>query len=1150
MSNDIDISSEPLPGYRLIERIGSGGYGEVWRVEAPGGLTKAIKFVFGKHHEKRATNEMRSLDHVRGVRHPFLLSLERIEVVAGRLLVVTELADGSVKDRFDQCRRDGLRGIPRDELLNYLRDTADALDFMSSAHSLQHLDIKPENLLLLAGHVKVADFGLVKDVRQSQASLVGGMTPLYAAPEVFRGAPSCHSDQYSLAIVYQEMLTGTLPFAGNSAAELTLHHLNDEPDLAALAAADRYSVSRALSKDANHRYPNCRGFVDSLASTASGSAYREASQSETTNSPEAPYPSATEVDPEVRETKQADFFEEDQPAGWGVGTTQMLVDLPPSDCELVDLPPVDISGCDLRWTPTLVLGIGGSAGQVLSHFHKMLSDKWGSTRDVPAIQFLHIDTDPQGLVSVAGHDASGFSSEEVLTLPLHRPQHYRENSQQLLHWLGRRWLYNIPRSLRTEGLRPLGRLALADHARTVGQRIRRALVQALAPASLATSSSTTGCEFRQNAVRVFVVASIAGGTGSGMSLDMGYAVRAILQKMGLAELELIGVMLHSTGRDAKHSELARVNAYSWLSEFNHFRQSDNPYPGDISCGLPGHAAGVPAFDHTYLVHLGESLEASEFDQATHGVAEYLRFNTFSPARVFFDSCRAAAKEGKGADSAVGQLRAFGIHRPSVAPPSFNDEMVDLVCEQVMVTWRTGPAGGSLQKARSEDQQSIKRLQLDSAGVTANIRALLELEMNAAAANARPLKPAAHDITISGAGLLASIDQIFDGCESVSGDRECEARKNGIAAKIIAPLLEKLRTEVRRMIARRIDDPAYRLAGARQTLIFLEEHFRRLQSELRPVRDAVSAELNRVRAEAAKFATKSKVDGALQNASESLAQKYRQLRLDELAVEAADYAISMLEADRKASSDEIAALNREIDLVAAARRSAAQSRANGAPIQTSESDKAESIKPDAKLKNGLEALALRIDARLQQDFLNGNGGLARIIIQGGRLRAQLNAKLHEFARTAVSEILAGAGTNGREDQTAGLDGALATATPMLLEYGGRRRALAVTPDDAADDHVEQMISQRLGSTVNTISDRDSQLTICVEADNLSLPHVALEFVERRRDRIEFAGRVHSRTDIAWLPLVSTNTAANASIVWATDEARATVEQHAMSKTLVM
>ncbi len=148
-----------------------------------------------------------------------------------------------------------MRGIPRDELLSYLRDAADALDFMSETHALQHLDIKPENLLLLAGHVKVADFGLVKDVRQSQASLVGGLTPLYAAPEVFRGTPSRHSDQYSLAIVYQEMLTGTLPFCRRQRgrADAAASERRAGP-VGALSVTDRYAVSRALAKDPQHRY--------------------------------------------------------------------------------------------------------------------------------------------------------------------------------------------------------------------------------------------------------------------------------------------------------------------------------------------------------------------------------------------------------------------------------------------------------------------------------------------------------------------------------------------------------------------------------------------------------------------------------------------------------------------------------------------------------------------------------------------------------------------------------------------------------------------------------------------------------------------------------------------------------------------------------
>ena len=425
MTTDIDVNIEPLPGYRLIEHIGAGGYGEVWRAEAPGGLTKAIKFVFGKHHEKRASNELRALDHVRGVRHPFLLSLERIEVVDGRLLVVTELADGSLKDRFDACRREGLRGIPRDELLGYLRDAADALDFMSESHALQHLDIKPENLLLLAGHVKVADFGLVKDVRQSQASLVGGMTPLYAAPEVFRGTPSRHSDQYSLAIVYQEMLTGTLPFAGGNAAELTLQHLNDEPDLSALSTADRYAVSRALAKDPQHRYATCREFVDALAQSGVDAMRRSA-----TREPQrlaVSQPSAVCRIGHSREACRPTFSTTASRRPGTQRRSSCWSSCRRADCSIGRSAAGRLDArATARPVPTLVLGIGGTAARVLSHLRQLIHEQYGGAaragRSVPACS----TPTRERFRTPARRCDAGLTPDETLNLPLRRPQHYRE----------------------------------------------------------------------------------------------------------------------------------------------------------------------------------------------------------------------------------------------------------------------------------------------------------------------------------------------------------------------------------------------------------------------------------------------------------------------------------------------------------------------------------------------------------------------------------------------------------------------------------------------------------------------------------------------------------------------------------------------------
>src|SRR5437773_2480836 len=255
MSVRIESQAEPLPGYRLIERLGGGGFGEVWKCEAPGGLHKAIKFVFGDlssagDNGQRAEQELKALSRVKTVRHPYILSLERYDIIDGQLIIVMELADRTLWDRFRECRSQGLPGIPREELLNYVQETAEALDLMNNQFQLQHLDIKPQNLFLVFNHVKVADFGLVKDLgTKAAATITGGVTPVYAAPETFDGWLSRFSDQYSLAIVYEELLTGQRPFNGSTMRQLVLQHLQGKPDLAPLPMADQPAVARALSKD-------------------------------------------------------------------------------------------------------------------------------------------------------------------------------------------------------------------------------------------------------------------------------------------------------------------------------------------------------------------------------------------------------------------------------------------------------------------------------------------------------------------------------------------------------------------------------------------------------------------------------------------------------------------------------------------------------------------------------------------------------------------------------------------------------------------------------------------------------------------------------------------------------------------------------------
>src|SRR5689334_12851089 len=267
MAVRIESHAEPIPGYRLLERLGGGGFGEVWKAEAPGGLHKAIKFVFGDlastdDGSQRAEQELKALSRVTTVRHPYILSLERFDIIDGQLIIVMELAERNLWDRFKECRSQGLIGIPRDELLVYMEETAEALDLMNNTYQLQHLDIKPQNLFLMFQHIKVADFGLVKDLEGMQASVTGGVTPVYAAPETFDGWVSRFCDQYSLGIVYQELLTGQRPFKGTNVRQLILQHLQTPPNVESLPPADRPAIARALSKTPGDRFPTCRDLLE------------------------------------------------------------------------------------------------------------------------------------------------------------------------------------------------------------------------------------------------------------------------------------------------------------------------------------------------------------------------------------------------------------------------------------------------------------------------------------------------------------------------------------------------------------------------------------------------------------------------------------------------------------------------------------------------------------------------------------------------------------------------------------------------------------------------------------------------------------------------------------------------------------------------
>ncbi len=652
--------SEPIPGYRLIEPIGTGGFGEVWKCVAPGGILKAIKFVYGNLNsldgdDVRAQQELKALERVKDVRHPFVLSNERIEDVGGELLIVMELADKNLHELLCEYQQAGRPGIPRDVLLGLLDDAAIGLDHLIEKHNLQHLDVKPRNLFMVADRVKVADFGLVKQLERSSSSgLMGGVTPIYAAPETFSNKISKHSDQYSLAIVYVELLTGKRPFAGKNIRQLALQHMTEPPDLSMLPEQDRGVVAKALDKDPDSRFPSCTAFIRAL------------------NNGRGPGDSSGGGSGGVREPlawSRSSHTVHDvdlTPPGAGRGSVATLT--PRARASKRTQPDIEIDEEHLlgmtapqRETgvlrPTILIGVGSFGRRALQEVRCRLVDRVGDVNLVPSFRFLYVDCDPDAVAkAVSAPPDVALSPDEVFHVPLQPVTGYRRRQlDQLLDWMPREKLYSIPRSLQAGGSRALGRLAFCDNYLRFVTRLRRELQIATHPESMAQSCDQTGLAPRDAVPQVYIFASGTGGSG-GMLIDLGYAVRRVLTRMTPADAQVTAFLYASSPTDPGCSDHELANLYAALTELNHYADEDVSFAAHYGGpeGPKVEGQGLP-FTATYLMPMPERKTQAFRDVVSH-LAGYVAHDLTTPLGPALEQIRR-----KPASFGKSPFRGFGTY---------------------------------------------------------------------------------------------------------------------------------------------------------------------------------------------------------------------------------------------------------------------------------------------------------------------------------------------------------------------------------------------------------------------------------------------------------------------------------------------------------
>jgi eukaryotic-like serine/threonine-protein kinase len=724
------------------------------------------------------------------------------------------------------------------------------------------------------------------------------VTPVYAAPETFEGYVSRYTDQYSLAIVFQELLTGTRPFNGANTKQLLMQHLNGMPDLEPLPLADRPIIGRALEKKPDARWPSCTDLVRALKQPAT--TYPAAKSAPISpvvrpgattplpgQEPRTPLPTensshvitrpvviaagmaGTVTMPRPGLTARATTGVTTPPApttgglpslvtpklvtpGAAQGTDgipAVTVRQPVSTVPTVGVPsgpaPAEKTGPGVLF-PAYAVAVGQTGLLLLRKFRAAVREKFGPG-GAPHLRTLFIDTDPAA-AALAADGPDRLAESETFIARLNRPQHYfqRDGLPPVEPWLPAGSLYQLPKNPGpANGVRAFGRLALIDNVRPLLERVRKDFDASFTTdEALTAATAATGLGLRSNRAKILIFSGLAGGTGGGMVLDLAFLLKQELRRLGYARPECRGYFLVPPADPRAPRTPGLGNTYAALAELSHYHRGRARYQCRFDTATQPVIDSEGPFARLHLTPLPARPDDKQREAAAGLLARHAFLECFTQVGRVLDEARQEADlhvAGPTVASAA-QFRLLWPRRELLAVGT------ERLVQKLIQRW-TGKESGHLKEPVQQwlDEQWAKR-NLDLEAVVDKFNATVKDQLREEPdrvfdAFVDPLKSASASAgQLTAEATVSVLEQLLQ----LVGKPDSENELPGTLQKMLVECQKKLVREVEGHMATLavslIEQTQYRLPGAEECLAQLDARLDRVMEGLDGVRNGLEREV--------------------------------------------------------------------------------------------------------------------------------------------------------------------------------------------------------------------------------------------------------------------------------------------------------------------